>query len=79
MHFVLYLYKEIRSDIETCSKKLTIPYFNFGKYHIRPALKSCSFPIHRPGEMKNSQEPPAGRNIFLYAISLSKKIYEKKI
>ena len=31
MHFVLYLYKEIRSDTETCSKKLTIPFFNFDK------------------------------------------------
>ena len=43
---------------------------------MRPTLKSCSFPIHRPGEIKNSHEPPAGRNIF-FAISLSKKIYDK--
>ena len=40
--------------------------------------KSCLFPIHRPGEIKNSHEPPAGRNSF-FAISLSKKIYDKKI
>ena len=44
----------------------------------RSTLKSCSFPIHRSGEMKNSHEPPAGRNFF-FAISLSKKIYVKKI
>ena len=25
IHFVLYVYKEIRSDIEICSKKLAIP------------------------------------------------------
>ena len=32
MHFVLYVYKEIRSDIEICSKrKLAIPLVNFGK------------------------------------------------
>ena len=34
MHFPLYVYKEIRSDIEICSKKLAIPLFNFGKQHI---------------------------------------------
>ena len=33
----------------------------------------CSFPIHRPGEITNSHEPPARRNFF-FAISLSKKI-----
>ena len=38
---------------------------------LRPILKSCSFPIHRPDEIKNSHEPPAGRNFF-FAISLSK-------
>ena len=45
----------------------------------RPTLKSCSFPIHRPGKIKNSHEPPAGTNFFFFAISLSKKIYNKKI
>ena len=34
MHFALYVYKEIRSDFEICSKKLAIPLFNFGKQHI---------------------------------------------
>ena len=33
---------------------------------MRPTLKSCSFPIHRPGEIKNSHEPPAGRNFFFF-------------
>ena len=42
---------------------------------LRPTLKSCSFPIHLLGEIKNSHEPPAGRNSF-FAISLSKKIRE---
>ena len=42
-------------------------------FQLRPTLKSCSFPINQPGEIKNSQEPSAGRNFFL-AISLSKKI-----
>ena len=41
--------------------------------HVGPTLKSCLFPIHRPGEIKNSHEPPAGRTFF-FAISLSKKI-----
>ena len=36
------------------------------------------FPIHRPGEITSSHELPAGRN-FSLAISLSKKIYNKKI
>ena len=31
---------------------------------VRSTLKSCSFPIHWPGEIKNSQEPPAARNFF---------------
>ena len=39
---------------------------------IRPTL-SCSCPIHQPGEIKNSHEPPIGRNFF-FAISLSEKI-----
>ena len=30
-HFALYVYKEIRSDIKFFSKKLAIPFFNFGK------------------------------------------------
>ena len=38
----------------------------------RPILKSCSFPIHQPGEINNNHELPAGR-IFFFAISLSKK------
>ena len=38
----------------------------------RPILKSCSFPIHQPGEINKNHEPPAGRNFF-FAISLSKK------
>ena len=45
----------------------------------RPTLKSCSFPIHWPGEIKNSHVPPANRNFFFFAISLSKKMYNKKI
>ena len=44
----------------------------------RPILKSCSFPIHRPGEIKNSHEPPA-EETFFFAISLSKTLYDKKI
>ena len=34
----------------------------------RPTLKSCSFPIHRLGEIKNSHEPPAGRNFFFCSL-----------
>ena len=30
----------------------------------RPTLKSCSFPIHRPGETKNSHKPAVGKNFF---------------
>ena len=43
---------------------------------VRPTLKSCLFPIHQPGEIKNSHEPPVDRNFF-FAIILSKKIYDK--
>ena len=43
----------------------------------RPTLKSCSFPIHWPGEIQTSHGPTAGRDFF--AISLSKKMYNKKI
>ena len=56
----------------------------FGKLFIRfstqmgPVLKSCSFPIHRQGEIKNSHEPPWVET-FLFAISLSKKLYDKNI
>ena len=31
-------------------------------------LKSCLFPVHRPGEIKNSHEPPASRNFFLQSL-----------
>ena len=43
----------------------------------RPTLKSCSFPIHQPGYIKNSNKLPWVETFF--AISLSKKIYDKKI
>ena len=45
---------------------------------VKPTLKSCSCPIHRLGEIKNSHQLAAGRKFF-FAISLSKKIYDKKI
>ena len=35
----------------------------------RATLKSCSFPINRPGETKNSHEPPAGR-FFIFFCNL---------
>ena len=38
----------------------------------RPILKSCSFPIHRPGEIKNSHEPPAGGKCFLQSLCLKR-------
>ena len=47
-------------------------------YILRLTLKSCSFCIHWPVEIKNSNEAPAGRNFFA-AISLSTKLYDKKI
>ena len=31
---------------------------------MRPTLKSCSFPIHWLGEIKNSHKTPTGRNFF---------------
>ena len=60
-HIFLYVYSFLLT-------KVTI------SYGFRPTLKNCLFPIHRPGEIKNSHEPPAGRNVF-FAISLAKKIY----
>ena len=62
-HFTCDLEKEKRYDIGTLS---------------RPTLKSCSFPIHQPGEIKNSHEPPTGRNFF-FSISLFKKKNNTKI
>ena len=45
-----------------------------------PILTSCLFPVHRPGEIENSQKLPMGRNFFFFfAISLSKKLYDKKV
>ena len=38
----------------------------------RASLKSCSFPIHRPGEIKNSHLPPAGRKFFLHNLCLKR-------
>ena len=42
-------------------------YFSIFKSHLRPTLKSCSFPIHQPGKIKNSHKLPAGRicNLFV--------------
>ena len=39
---------------------------------MKPTLKSCSCPIHQPGEIKNSYEPPAGRNFFLQLLCLKR-------
>ena len=38
---------------------------------LRPTLKSCLFPIHRPGEI-NCQEVPAGRNFSLKSLCLKR-------
>ena len=46
-------------------------------YLIRPTLKSCWFPIHRPGEIKNSHEPPRVETLFLQ--SLCRKRYTTKL
>ena len=46
-------YVRNQNEVETFSSFLT-----------RLTLKSCSFPIHGPGEIKNSHEPPMGRNFF---------------
>ena len=39
---------------------------------LRSTLKNCSFPIHRPDEIKNSDEPPADRNLFLQSLCLKR-------
>ena len=52
---------------------------NLKSHELRPTLKSCSIPIHRLGEMKNSHELPVGRDFFFLKSLLSKKIYDKKI
>ena len=55
--------------------KMLLQYYGF-----RPTLKYCSFPIHRPDEIKNSHEPPAVRNFWQslclkrYTIKRFKKI-----
>ena len=41
-------------------------------FFLRPILKSCLFPIHRLGEIKNSHELPANRNIFLQSLCLKR-------
>ena len=43
----------------------------------RPTLKSCSFPIHQPGETKNSHEPPTGRNFFFQSLYLKRKTTQR--
>ena len=42
---------------------------NLKSTELMPTLKSCSIPIHQLGEMKNSHEPPVGRNFFFFEIS----------
>ena len=52
------------------------------QFEVRPTLRSSLFPIHRLDEIKNCHEPPARRWLarnFFFPISLSKKIYNKKI
>ena len=53
---------------------ILIPY-KYGIYIygclVKPYLKSCLFPIHQSGEIKNSLEPSAGRN-FLQSLCLKK-------
>ena len=47
---------------------------------MRPTLKSCLFPIHWLDEIKNSHEPPVGRNFFLQSLCLKRymtKRYKK--
>ena len=61
-HFTCDLEKEKRYDIGTLS---------------RPTLKSCSFPIHQPGEIKNSHEPPTGRNFFFQSLCLKRKTTQR--
>ena len=44
--------------------KLTLEIPTPNQATFRSTLKSCSFPINRPGEIKNSHKPPASRNFF---------------
>ena len=37
-----------------------------------PTLKSCLFPVHQPGEIKNSQKPPKVTNFFLQSLCLKR-------
>ena len=43
-----------------------------GSNLVGPALKSCSFLIQRPGEMKTGLKPLACRNIFLQSLCLKR-------
>ena len=39
---------------------------------VSSTLKSCSIPIHRLSEIKNSHKLPAGRNFFLQSLCLKR-------
>ena len=43
-----------------------------GMMHVRPTFKSSLCPTHRLGEIKNSHEPPAGRDFFLQSLYLKR-------
>ena len=61
--YYFHMKKRILADFQIC---------------IRPNLKSCLFPIHRPGEIKNSHEPPAIRNFFLFCNLCLKRYMMKR-
>ena len=57
-------------------KKQLREFMNF-KNNVRPTLKSCSFFIHWPGEIKTSHEPPTGRNFFLQSPCLKRSAIKR--
>ena len=57
-------------------KKQLREFMNF-KNNVRPTLKSCSFFIHQPGEIKTSRELPTGRNFFLQCLCLKRSAIKR--
>ena len=57
-------HEKLLNTVFVCDRNSFLRRYSYHSPSLRPTLKSCSFPIHQPGEIKLSLEPPTGRNFF---------------
>ena len=79
---VIAVTQKLEVSNKTLSRYSHLSYHKFkhetiNSFSIRPTLKSCSFPIHRLREIKNSHEAPAGRKFFLQSLCLKRYIIKR--